>query len=222
MWLKLYQRKKGQRQFRLLERGEQVWLEATNLKLSHPSAKLVPRRYGLFPIINVISPVVYHIQLPPHWRIHNVFHVSLLTPYKKTDVHGHNFPEPPPDLIKGEPEYEVDQILAVRRHGCNQNLQYLLRWKGYLLRFLHTQNFKPLQTCHSVILNPRLHHMTIHLYHHVTLHMTPCLTITISHAAQPLATPGLVSSTATLSKHPFIPWEIPWGFPITVRTCWTI
>jgi Chromo (CHRromatin Organisation MOdifier) domain len=57
--------------------------------------------------------------------------VSLLTPYKETDAHGRNFPELPPDLIEGEPEYEVDQILAVRRHGRNQNLQYLLRWKGY-------------------------------------------------------------------------------------------
>jgi Chromo (CHRromatin Organisation MOdifier) domain len=75
--------------------------------------------------------VVYHIQLPPHWHIHNVFYVSLLTPYKETDAHGHNFPELPPDLIEGEPKYEVDQILAVRRHGCNQGLQYLLCWKGY-------------------------------------------------------------------------------------------
>jgi Chromo (CHRromatin Organisation MOdifier) domain/Integrase zinc binding domain len=131
MWLKLHQRKKGQRQFRLFEKGEQVWLEGTNLKLSHPSTKLAPRRYGPFPITDVISPVVYRIQLPPHWRIHNVFHVSLLTPYKETGAHGRNFPEPPPDLIEGEPEYEVDQILAVRRHGRNQDLQHLLCWKGY-------------------------------------------------------------------------------------------
>jgi Chromo (CHRromatin Organisation MOdifier) domain len=131
MWLKLCQRKKGQRQLRPLEKGEQVWLEGTNLKLSHPSTKLAPRRYGLFPIIDVISPVVYHIQLPPHWHIHNVFYVSLLTPYKETDVHGHNFPELPPDLIEGKPEYEVDQILIVRRYGCNQDLQYLHCWKGY-------------------------------------------------------------------------------------------
>ena len=131
MWLKLCQRKKGQRQFRLFEKGEQVWLEGTNLKLSHPSAKLAPRRYGPFSITDVISPVVYHIQLPPHWHIHNVFHVSLLMPYKETDAHGRNFPELPPDLIEGEPEYKVDQILTVRRHGCNQDLQYLLCWRGY-------------------------------------------------------------------------------------------
>jgi Chromo (CHRromatin Organisation MOdifier) domain len=131
MWLKLRQRKKGQRQFKLLKKGKQVWLEGTNLKLSHPSAKLAPRRYGPFPIIDVISPVVYRIQLPLHWHIHDVFHVSLLTPYKETDAHGRNFSELPPDLIEGEPEYEVDQILTVRRHGCNQDLQYLLCWKGY-------------------------------------------------------------------------------------------
>jgi Chromo (CHRromatin Organisation MOdifier) domain len=55
----------------------------------------------------------------------------MLLPYKEMDAHGHNFPEPPPDLIEGESEYEVDQILVVRRHGRNQDLQYLLCWKGY-------------------------------------------------------------------------------------------
>ena len=29
------------------------------------------------------------------------FHASLLTPYKGNDIHGPNFPQPPPDLING-------------------------------------------------------------------------------------------------------------------------
>jgi hypothetical protein len=66
---------------------------------------------------------------------------------------------------------------------------------------------------HFITSNPQLHYMTHSPHHHVTPHITPHLTITISRAAQPSVTPGLVSSTATLSKHPFIPWEIPWGFP---------
>jgi hypothetical protein len=81
VWLKHHQRKKGQRYFHPFAKGDQVWLEGTNLKLSHPSAKLGPKRYGPFPIIDVISPVVYCLQLPSHWCIHSVFHVSLLTPY---------------------------------------------------------------------------------------------------------------------------------------------
>jgi hypothetical protein len=39
--------------------------------------------------------------------------------------------EPPPDLIEGEPEYEVEQIIDARKKGRTEKLEYLLRWKGY-------------------------------------------------------------------------------------------
>ena len=47
------------------------------------------------------------------------------------EEHGENFPEPLPDLVEGEEEFEVEQVLASRRHGRGKKLQYLLRWKGY-------------------------------------------------------------------------------------------
>ena len=43
--------------------------------------------------------------------IWNAFHVSLLTPYKEMEVHGPNFDHPPPDLIEGEEEFEVERVL---------------------------------------------------------------------------------------------------------------
>jgi hypothetical protein len=60
-----------------------------------------------------------------------VFHTSLLMPYIETPSHGPNFIRPPPDLIDGEEEYEVEQICAHRRWGCGKTLQYLIKWKGY-------------------------------------------------------------------------------------------
>jgi Chromo (CHRromatin Organisation MOdifier) domain len=129
--MKYSERKKGQRHFHPFQEGDQVWLENTNLKLSHPMAKLGARRSGPFKIIKAISPVVYCLELLPHWKIFNAFHVSLLTPYKETEEHGENFPEPPPDLIDDKPEYEVEEVLASRKYGQWKKLQYLLRWKGY-------------------------------------------------------------------------------------------
>ena len=38
--------------------------------------------------------------------------VSLLSPSKHTDVHGENFIRPPPDLIKEQPEYEIEAIIS--------------------------------------------------------------------------------------------------------------
>ena len=60
-----------------------------------------------------------------------MFHVDLLTLYKEMEVHGVNFTKPPPDLINGEEEYEVEQVLDSQCHGRNQKIQYLIKWKGY-------------------------------------------------------------------------------------------
>ena len=111
--------------------GNQVWLEATHLKLRHQKTKLAPKRYGPFKIIKEISPVAYKIQLPVSWGIHDVFHASLLSPYTETAAHGPNFSRPPPDLIDGEEEYEVERIVNHRRHGRARRLEYLIKWKGY-------------------------------------------------------------------------------------------
>jgi Chromo (CHRromatin Organisation MOdifier) domain len=60
-----------------------------------------------------------------------VFHTSLLTPYKETEEHRENFAQPPLELIKGEEEYKVEQIMDSRCMGHGKKLQYLLQWKGY-------------------------------------------------------------------------------------------
>jgi len=50
-------------------------------------------------------------------------------PYHETKEHGHNFPEPAPELIEGQPEWEVEEILNSRQY--RHKLQYLIKWKGY-------------------------------------------------------------------------------------------
>ena len=100
-----------------------------HLKLRYESKKLAPKREGPFVISEVLNPLNYRLSLPESWRIHPVFHASLLSPYKDNNVHGENFPRPPPDLIDDHPEYEVEAILAHQRRG--NSLRYLVKWKGY-------------------------------------------------------------------------------------------
>ena len=97
--------------------GQQVWLDASHLKLPHQKAKLTPKHLGPFKIIKEISLVAYQLALPANWRIHNIFHASLLNPYHKTAAHGPNFTRPPPDLIEGEEEFKVEKIITHRTFG---------------------------------------------------------------------------------------------------------
>jgi hypothetical protein len=111
--------------------GDQVWPDGCNIKMFHPAAKLAPKRHRPFPIIRVLSPITYELHLPVQWKLHPVFHVDLLTPYRETEFHGANYDKPPPDLIDGEEEYEVERIVASRHFGQGHKLQYLVKWKGY-------------------------------------------------------------------------------------------
>jgi hypothetical protein len=54
-----------------------------------------------------------------------------ITPYKETELHGPNFTRPPPDLIDGEPEYEVEKILDAQQRGRGHKTHFLVKWKGY-------------------------------------------------------------------------------------------
>jgi hypothetical protein len=110
---------------------QKVWLEGTHLHTTHPTTKLRAKRFGPFKFTEVLSAVMYRLDLPPVWKIHNAFHAAVLHPYKETELHGPNFTEAPPDLVEGHEEWEVDNVLALRRTGQRKTLQYLVRWKGF-------------------------------------------------------------------------------------------
>jgi hypothetical protein len=109
--------------------GQKVWLESRNLRIPYASRKIAPKREGPFRIKKVLGPVTYQLQLPKQWRIHDVFHACLLSPHKETEEHRPNYTNPPPDLIDGEQEYEIEAIVAHRKQG--RQTQYLVKWKGY-------------------------------------------------------------------------------------------
>jgi hypothetical protein len=44
-------------------------------------------------------------------------------------MNGNRYQEPVPDLINGQPEWEVEEILGARKR--RHQLQYLVRWKGF-------------------------------------------------------------------------------------------
>ena len=110
--------------------GDKVWLDARNLHLK-TTRKLMPRRLRPFEIVEEISPVVYKLKLPETWRIHNVFHASLLTPQVVTPEYGIPADPPLPELVDGESEFEVEGILQHKFVGRKREIWYLVQWCGY-------------------------------------------------------------------------------------------
>ena len=110
------------------KKGDKVWLNSRNLKTIYHK-KMKPKREGPFTITEVLGPVMYRLQLPTSWQIHNVFHAVLLHPYQENEVYGTNFTKPPPESIERDEVYEVESILKHWKWG--RGYQYYIKWKGY-------------------------------------------------------------------------------------------
>ena len=109
--------------------GDKVWLQAKQIKIHQQSAKLGPKQLGPFDVTEVLSDVDYRLALPPTLRLHDVFHVDCLSPYRGNNINGLTPPPPDPITIDGEEEYEVDHIRDSKMFG--RTLKYLVCWKGY-------------------------------------------------------------------------------------------
>jgi hypothetical protein len=97
--------------FPALNIGNQVWLDAHNIKMKCPSKKLDHKKLGPFPVTEKVLTHTYRLGLPCTMnQIHNVFHVRLLKPTHPDPFPGHIQPPPPPVEIDGELKYEIAEI----------------------------------------------------------------------------------------------------------------
>ena len=117
-------------------------LSSKNIKLRLPGTpKLMPKWIGPVKVIERVNPVAYKLELPPQLRIHDVFHVSLLKPYKNNGC-----TQPPPFSFEldGEQYFRVERIVShhvvwitTRKATPRKNkiqkpvLEFLVRWEGY-------------------------------------------------------------------------------------------
>ena len=62
-----------------------VILDGRNIKTCRPSKKLDHKNQGPFQVEKIISPLPIRLTLPRKWKIHNVFHISLLKPYQTSE-----------------------------------------------------------------------------------------------------------------------------------------
>ena len=113
--------------------GDLVLLSTRNLKLKGTPSKLQKRFVGPFRVIKTIGEQAYRLSLPDDWRIHPIFHVSLLRDWKSADIH-EDRPVSQEDAPEVEgPYWEIEKILRWRKVKRNKKIieEYLILWKGF-------------------------------------------------------------------------------------------
>jgi len=107
--------------------GDKVFLDALDIWTMCPSQKLSHRQLGPFVVERQIGPMAYRLRLPHQMKqIHPVFNVVKLTPALDDPITGQKTEDhPPPIVIDGEPEWEVEEILDSCWH--QRRFQYLIK-----------------------------------------------------------------------------------------------
>ena len=91
--------------------GNLVWLKATNLATNEPSLKLTSKCHSPFHIKDKLSDLTYRLELPAHWKIHNVFHINVLSEACPDMIPNRRNPPPPPVKINDEEYWVIEKYM---------------------------------------------------------------------------------------------------------------
>jgi len=107
-------------------------LNGRNIQTHCPSWKLDHKNHRSFQVGKVISPLAVKLTLPRKWRIHDVFHISLLEPYRAGEMQVILDPVKvlwEEDNIENSKEYNVDEIIGSTKK--ERQVLYLVKWLDY-------------------------------------------------------------------------------------------
>jgi len=118
--------------------GDLVMLSSKNLRTQRLSKKLDLKMQGPFKIEKVVSLNTVMLKLLRRWRLHNVFHVSLLEPYHVSSKASCAPPDPERvrneademDVDVEEGQWEIDEIMR-SSYDQDGNVKYLTKWVGF-------------------------------------------------------------------------------------------
>ena len=85
-------------------------------------------------MVERVDDLDYRLELPDSLsRLHPVFHVDKLSPWKGNDVNGIIPPPPEPVELEDGTEWEVADIIDSELYGSarRRKIRYLVHWKGF-------------------------------------------------------------------------------------------
>lgn len=108
--------------------NDKVWVSTKHWKTNRPSKKLAEQMAGPFKIL-ARKGNAFEVDLPASIKVHPVFNADKLRKASNDPLEGQINDEPPPIVVEGEHEWEVEKILSVRLvHG---QLKYKVKWLGF-------------------------------------------------------------------------------------------
>ncbi|TKA68421.1 hypothetical protein B0A49_13253, partial [Cryomyces minteri] len=111
--------------------GDLVWLNGKNIKTTRPSKKLDWKWLGPYKVKRVVSPYAYQLESPRTVRVHDVFHTNLLRPATTDSIPGQRQLPPPPIIVDGEQEWQIEEVVDSRMNARLRRFEYRVRWTGY-------------------------------------------------------------------------------------------
>jgi len=103
------------------------------------------------------------LELPEDYKIHNVFHASLLKKHNASNEE--QFPErsktePQPVQLYQQPEWEIEEILDTRitQKGKQYQKEYLIQWKDYPLWDATWESEKNLEHAQEILQEWKISH----------------------------------------------------------------
>jgi len=117
--------------------ADKVMLNRQNIKTKRPTEKLDHKFFGPFVVKRKIGQRAYELELPARMKIHPVFYVGLLEPYRASADPSRKQEPPIPDEIDNELSFVVDRIVDSRWYGParakfpRRFVQYMVVWAGY-------------------------------------------------------------------------------------------
>ncbi len=107
--------------------GDWVMLSSKHLRQQRPSKKLSDRFLGPFEVVSLRGRQAYELKLPTQWRIHPVFHVSLLEKFI-----GRTGAEPMREAVEVDSDGEHFEVETILDHKVmRKKTYYLVHWLGW-------------------------------------------------------------------------------------------
>jgi len=111
--------------------GDLVMLDRRNVQTKRPMNKLDHKKMGPFKVLKTVGRRAYQLELPSQMKIHPVFHINLLEPYRIPADSQRRIEPPEVEEIDGEENHVVREVADSRVNRSKKKVEYLVLWEGY-------------------------------------------------------------------------------------------